>query len=147
MGRSLPAPPCAPGCPVFKKICARGAHPGPEVENPPILVPRNGLPMRPKAFFFLRRGGVLTARKSFLSPQGGFRRLRAATYFAHGGKVGKTPPGTHPMGYGSASLRLAHRLLSPDPNLRGLPLGRCAALPARKTRSTCVRSRPAPLGA
>ena len=25
---------------------------------------------------------------------GGFRRLRAATYFAHGGKVGKTPPGT-----------------------------------------------------
>ena len=36
----------------------------------------------------------------------GFRRLRAATYFARGGKVGKTPPGTHPMGYGSASLRL-----------------------------------------
>ena len=32
--------------------------------------------------------------------------VRAATYFAHGGKVGKTPPGTHPMGYGSASLRL-----------------------------------------
>ena len=31
-----------------------------------------------------------------------FRRLRAATYFAHGGKVGKTPPGTRPMGYGSA---------------------------------------------
>ena len=26
--------------------------------------------------------------------RGGFRRLRAATYFAHGGKVGKTPPGT-----------------------------------------------------
>ena len=25
---------------------------------------------------------------------GGFRRPRAATYFAHGGKVGKTPPGT-----------------------------------------------------
>ena len=24
------------------------------------------------------------------------RRLRAATYFAHGGKVGKTPPGTAP---------------------------------------------------
>ena len=32
--------------------------------------------------------------------------VRAATYFAHGGKVGKTPPGTHPMGYGSATLRL-----------------------------------------
>ena len=27
-------------------------------------------------------------------------------YFAHGGKVGKTPPGTRPMDYGSASLRL-----------------------------------------
>ena len=25
---------------------------------------------------------------------GGFRRLRAAGYFAHGGKVTKTPPGT-----------------------------------------------------
>ena len=37
---------------------------------------------------------------------GEFRRLRAATYFAHGGKVGKTPPGARPMDYGSASLRL-----------------------------------------
>ena len=27
---------------------------------------------------------------------GEFRRLRAATYFARGGKVGKTPPGTAP---------------------------------------------------
>ena len=26
-----------------------------------------------------------------------FRRLRAATYFAHGGKVGKTPPGPTPL--------------------------------------------------
>ena len=26
----------------------------------------------------------------------GFRRLRTVTYFAHGGKVGKTPPGTAP---------------------------------------------------
>ena len=26
----------------------------------------------------------------------GFRRLRTATYFAHGGKVGKAPPGTAP---------------------------------------------------
>ena len=30
----------------------------------------------------------------------------AATYFAHVGKVGKTPPGTRPMDYGSAMLRL-----------------------------------------
>ena len=38
--------------------------------------------------------------------RGEFRRLRAASDFARGGKVTKTPPGTHPMGYGSASLRL-----------------------------------------
>ena len=33
---------------------------------------------------------------------GEFRRLRAASDFAHGGKVTKTPPGTQPMDYGSA---------------------------------------------
>ena len=32
----------------------------------------------------------------FFCVLGVFRRLRAATYFAHGGKVGKTPPGTAP---------------------------------------------------
>ena len=42
----------------------------------------------------------------FRSSQGGFRRLRAASYFARGGKVTKTLPGTRPMDYGSASLRL-----------------------------------------
>ena len=31
---------------------------------------------------------------------GEFRRLRAASSFAHGGKGTKTPPGTRPMGYG-----------------------------------------------
>ena len=30
---------------------------------------------------------------------GEFRRLRAATYFAHGGKVGKTPPGDAANGH------------------------------------------------
>ena len=49
------------------------------MENPPILVPRNGLPMRPQAFFFsvgavssppenlpfLRRGGTLGRPKAF----------------------------------------------------------------------------------
>ena len=35
-----------------------------------------------------------------------FRRLRMAGYFARGGKVTKTPPGTRPMDYGSALLRL-----------------------------------------
>ena len=33
---------------------------------------------------------------------GEFRRLRAASDFARGGKVTKTPPGTQPMDYGSA---------------------------------------------
>ena len=37
---------------------------------------------------------------------GEFRRLRAASDFVHGDKVTKTPPGTQPMDYGSASLRL-----------------------------------------
>ena len=50
---------------------------------------------------------------------GGFRRLRAATYIAHGGKVGKTPPGTRPMDYGSASLRLGPSDRFPRTPLRG----------------------------
>ena len=58
----------------------------------------------------------------FRSSQGGFRRLRAATYFAHGGKVGKTPPGTRPMDYGSAMLRLGHRTAFPGPRYGGYPL-------------------------
>ena len=42
-----------------------------------------------------------------LFPSAGiFRRLQAATFFFHGEKEGKTPPGTQPMDYGSASLRL-----------------------------------------
>ena len=48
----------------------------------------------------------------------GFRRLRAATYFAHGGKVGKTP----------------------------LPLEVGKIFPARKIRSAWVRLNPGPLG-
>ena len=32
--------------------------------------------------------------------------VRAATFFFHGEKEGKTPPGMQPMDYGSASLRL-----------------------------------------
>ena len=36
----------------------------------------------------------------------GFRRLRAASSFAHGGKGTKTPPGTRPMGYGFTLFRL-----------------------------------------
>ena len=37
-------------------------------------------------------------------------------------------------------------LLSPDPCLRGLPLGRCAALPARNTRSAWVAIPSGPTG-
>ena len=36
--------------------------------------------------------------------------------------------------------------LSPDPILRGLPLEAGRTVPARKIRSACVRSRPAPTG-
>ena len=47
--------------------------------------------------------------------RGGFRRLRAATFFFHGEKEGKTPPGTAQAKRRSgASIRL-----SPDPFLRG----------------------------
>ena len=76
-----------------------------------------------------------------VSREGEFRRLRAATYFAHGGKVGKTPPGFAQDG--SSAPIFAH----PGPRLRGLPLEHRAALPARKVRSAWVRFQPAPLGA
>ena len=36
----------------------------------------------------------------------GFRRLRAASFFPSDGKETKGSPGTRPMDYGSASLRL-----------------------------------------
>ena len=52
----------------------------------------------------------------------GFRRLRAATFFFHGEKEGKTPPGTRPMGYG---LRFA------PPR----PIGRFPRTPLRGTHS------------
>ena len=48
--------------------------------------------------------GAMTERFRFL--QGGFRRLRAASDFLDGQKVTKEPPGTRPMDYGSAMLRL-----------------------------------------
>ena len=44
--------------------------------------------------------------QQFHVTQGGFRRLRAASSFAHGGKGTKTPPGTRPMGYGFTLFRL-----------------------------------------
>ena len=49
--------------------------------------------------------GLLDAPLRWFSA-GRFRRLRAATFFFRGEKEGKTPPGTRPMGYGCASLRL-----------------------------------------
>ena len=73
----------------------------------------------------------------------GFRRLRAASDFARGGKVTKTPPGTAPEEHRSG----APSRLSPDPCLRGLPLKAGTTLPARKTRCAWVPFHPAPLGA
>ena len=52
----------------------------------------------------------------------GFRRLRAATFFFHGEKEGKTPPGTRPMDYGCAYA---------PPK----PIGRFPRTPLRGTRS------------
>ena len=72
---------------------------------------------------------------------GGFRRLRAASDFARGGKVTKTPPGTAP------DEHFVLIVAFPRTPLRGLSLEHCAALPARKIRSAWVRFRPAPLGA
>ena len=42
----------------------------------------------------------------FRSSQGEFRRLRAASFFPSDGKETKGSPGTRPMDYGSALLRL-----------------------------------------
>ena len=47
---------------------------------------------------------------------GEFRRLRAASYFAHGGKVTKTPPGTAP------DEHFVLIVAFPRTPLRGLPL-------------------------
>ena len=58
---------------------------------------------------------------------GGFRRLRAATYFAHGGKVGKTPRGTAPDEHSVLIVAF------PRTPLRGLPLGMGGKFPARKS--------------
>ena len=69
----------------------------------------------------------------FRSSQGGFRRLRAASYFARGGKVTKTPPGTRPMDYGSAyAPPRSIGPLSPDPIYGGYPLRWARKFPARK---------------
>ena len=57
-------------------------------------------------FFVGPEGPDAGAGFGWLVFAGGFRRLRAATFFFHGEKEGKTPPGTQPMDYGSASLRL-----------------------------------------
>ena len=59
-------------------------------------------------------------------PQGGFRRLRAASDFAHGGKVTKTPPGTAP------DEHFVLIVAFPRTPFTGLPLGVGKTFPARK---------------
>ena len=82
--------------------------PSPQGEGAPVrtLGRMRGQSEKQASLEALCRGGVLTARPAFPNFTGEFRRLRAASYFAHGGKVTKTPPGTLPMDYGSAMLRL-----------------------------------------
>ena len=89
--------------------------------------------------------GAMTERFRFL--QGGFRRLRAASDFARGGKVTKTPPGDAADGHfvpiGPPPYPLCRFTTSPPdrgsrppaPHLRGLPLGVGKTFPARKIRS------------
>ena len=67
--------------PRFQKNMRKGSAPGAGGGKPTHFGTPECLPARYKDSFF---------------HAGGFRRLRAATYFAHGGKVGKTPPGTAP---------------------------------------------------
>ena len=73
----------------------------------------------------------MTERFRFL--QGGFRRLRAASSFAHGGKGTKTPPGTAPdehfvliVAYPTPSVASRHLPLTggvgPGPHYGGYPL-------------------------
>ena len=74
----------------------------------------------------------------------GFRRLRAARSFPSDGKGPKGSPGGRRRG----ELRSPCRL-SPRPPLRGLPLRRCAALPARSSSRisySSLRPRRAKLG-
>ena len=83
----------------------------------------------------------MTERFRFL--QGGFRRLRAASSFAHGGKGTKTPPGTAPdehfvliVAYPTPSVASRHLPLTggvgPGPHYGGYPFGRAKKFPARK---------------
>ena len=71
----------------------------------------------------------------FRSSQGGFRRLRAASYFARGGKVTKTPPGT------AQDERSALIFAFPRTPLRGLPLEPGKKFSARGNLSECLNSR------
>ena len=53
---------------------------------------------------------------------GGFRRLRTAGYFARGGKVTKTPPGT------AQDERFALIFAAPGPHFTGAQLGSLAVI-------------------
>ena len=66
----------------------------------------------------------MTERFRFL--QGEFRRLRAASDFARGGKVTKTPPGTAQDGHFVSIFAF------PRTPLRGLSLRSGKKFPARK---------------
>ena len=73
-------------------------------------------------------------------PQGVFRRLRAASSFAHGGKGTKTPPGTAPDEH-----FVAHSRLSPGPHYGGYPFG--PAMDFRRAKSEWRSAfSPGPLG-
>ena len=63
----------------------------------------------------------------FFSEQGEFRRLRAASDFARGGKVTKTPPGTAPDEHSVLIVAFPRTLITRDALLFVV-----ASFPARK---------------
>ena len=87
--------------------------------------------LRRSVFLFYFSGDFAPASSfrisaALVSFAGEFRRLRAASYFAHGGKVTKTPPGTAP------DEHFVLIVAFPRTPLRGLPLESGKEFPARK---------------
>ena len=77
--------------------------------QPPVSLPPGGDEGQSKKRTLLEAHvgrGLAPAACLFSGRREKFRRLRAASSFAHGGKGTKTPPGTRPMDYGSTLFRL-----------------------------------------
>ena len=105
-------------------------------------VGRGLAPAAPEGFVSPVGRGLLDAPPRWFSA-GGFRRLRAASFFLDAQKEAKEAP----RGELRMSASRSYSLIPWTPHLRGTLLKGIAAFPARKTRSACLRLNPAPLGA